>query len=335
MLTSLSTTMERRQVGLYLTALTVGAAAGLISPGVPEAAGLVVEPVLGLLLFTTFLAVPFGRLGAAVRDLRFLCAVTAVNFLCVPPVVWLLTRPLSWTETGIDHVDHVDHVALVVGVHLVLLAPCVDYVIVFTRLAGGAADRLLTATPLLMLTQMLLLPVLLGLFTGPEVVEALDPGPFISAFLWLIVVPMTAAAATQWLAARPSGPGRAGHCISEAGGVLTVPLMMLTLAVVVASQIGAVLAHWRELAAVIPVFVAFSAVMPVIGAMVGRVAGLGVASRRAVVFTAVTRNSLVVLPTALTLPPVFSAAPLVVVTQTLVELVVMVVMVRVVPLLVR
>ncbi len=33
--------------------------------------------------------------------------------------------------------------ALLVGVLRVLLTPCVDYVIVFTRLAGGASDRLL------------------------------------------------------------------------------------------------------------------------------------------------------------------------------------------------
>lgn len=45
-------------------------------------------------------------------------------------------------------------------------------------------------------------------------------------------------------------------------------------------------------------------------------------------FSGVTRNSLVVLPLVLALPTGFGLAPLVVVTQTLVELVVMVVLVR-------
>lgn len=56
---------------------------------------------------------------------------------------------------------------------------------------------------------------------------------------------------------------------------------------------------------------------------------------RALVFSGATRNSLVVLPLALALPASLSLAPVVVVTQTLVELVGMIVFVRVVPRLVR
>jgi ACR3 family arsenite efflux pump ArsB len=59
-----------------------------------------------------------------------------------------------------------DH-ALLVGVLLVLLTPCIDYVIVFTGLAGGASDRVLASAPVLMLAQMLLLPVYLLVFVGP------------------------------------------------------------------------------------------------------------------------------------------------------------------------
>ncbi len=50
-------------------------------------------------------------------------------------------------------------------------------------------------------------------------------------------------------------------------------------------------------------------------------------------FSAATRNSLVVLPLALALPAPLGIAPLAVVTQTLVELVAMVVLVRLVPML--
>lgn len=34
---------------------------------------------------------------------------------------------------------------------MVLLTPCIDYVIVFSGLAGGSSDRLLAAAPVLML----------------------------------------------------------------------------------------------------------------------------------------------------------------------------------------
>jgi ACR3 family arsenite efflux pump ArsB len=58
---------------------------------------------------------------------------------------------------------------------------------------------------------------------------------------------------------------------------------------------------------------------------------LDVGEGRALVFTSVTRNSLVVLPLALALPAGYELAPAVVVTQTLVELCGMVVLTRVVP----
>ena len=56
-------------------------------------------------------------------------------------------------------------------------------------------------------------------------------------------------------------------------------------------------------------------------------AGLGEPARRAVGFAGVTRNSLVVLPLALALPAGFEVAPFAVVTQTMVELLVMVALV--------
>ena len=77
---------------------------------------------------------------------RFLAGLLVLNFAIVPVVVYGLSRFVA------------DDQALLLGVLLVLLAPCIDYVIVFSGLAGSAHDRLLAAAPLLMLVQMLLLP---------------------------------------------------------------------------------------------------------------------------------------------------------------------------------
>lgn len=304
--------MEDHQVPLYLASLVLGAAVGLLLPGTAVPAGHLINPALGLLLYCTFLAVPFSRIGQALKDGRFLSTVGVVNFLCVPAAVGVVSR---WVA---------DDRALLVGVLFVLLAPCVDYVIVFTGLAGGAADRLLAATPLLMLAQMVLLPVWLRIFAGAETVATIDMTPFASAFLWLILVPLAAAALTQ----KTVGDG---HRFTTAVNGLMVPLMMVTLGVVVTSQIAAVSARWRDLMQVIPVYLVFSAVMSLIGGIAGTIARLDAPSRRAVVFSGVTRNSLVVLPLVLALPADYDLAALVVVTQTLVELVVMVTMVRVVP----
>lgn len=310
--------MERHQISLYLLAIAAGGALGLLLPGA-HYLEVGIEPVLALLLFATFLGVPFTALGASLQDVRFLSAVGVVNFLLVPVVAYGLSRFVA------------DQPALLFGVLLVLLTPCIDYVIVFAGLAGGASDRLLAAAPLLMLVQILLLPVYLLIFLGPEGVAVVDVAPFARAFLLLIVLPLSAAAATQWLARKRS----IGRLIERTMLGLMVPLMMATLFTVVASQAGAVGAVAAKLLILVPIFAGFLIIMTVIGLIAGRLFRLDVETTRALVFSGATRNSLVVLPLALALPVPLSLAPVVVVTQTLIELVGMVVLVRLTPYLVR
>ncbi|CAM3549054.1 arsenic resistance protein [Tsukamurella ocularis] len=310
---------EAHQVPLYLAGLALGAALGLSVPTVAGPAEAVINPVLALLLYATFLGIPFARIGEALRDVRFLGTVLAVNFVAVPVVVFAVSRIVAHDR------------ALLVGVLFVLLTPCVDYVIVFSGLAGGAKDRLLAAAPLLMLVQMVLLPAYLWLFVGADVVRTVEYGPFVEAFGWVIAVPLLLAGATQWAAART----RWGAALADGVAGAMVPIMVLTLAVVVASQIAGVRDQLSSLLLTIPVYVLFAAVMTPVGAVAGRLAGLDVPSRRSVVFSGVTRNSLVILPLVLALPATYALAPLVVVTQTLVELVVMVLFVRLIPRLLR
>ena len=62
---------------------------------------------------------------------------------------------------------------------------------------GGARTRLLAATPLLLLAQILLLPLYLYLFAGPDTLGVVDVAPLVEAFHLLIVAPLTGAALVQ------------------------------------------------------------------------------------------------------------------------------------------
>lgn len=309
---------DRRQVLLYLAAIVVGVAVGMLLPGASQLK-VAITPVLALLLYATFLGVPFRAIAAAMRDVRFLVAVLGLNFVVVPLVLFVLSRFVA------------DQQAVLVGVLLVLLTPCVDYVIVFAGLAGGARDRLLAVTPVLMVAQILLLPLFLWLMAGPGVRDSFEVRPFLEAFLTLIVAPLALAVITQVLARRVRA-ARAAESLMAAG---MVPLMMLTLAVVVASQIAAVGRAAAQVLIAIPLFIVFVVVLAPIGVALGRTLRLDVAGTRALAFSGVTRNSLVVLPIALALPPASALAPLIVVTQTLVELLAMVLLVALIPRVVR
>ncbi|HJG52271.1 MAG TPA: arsenic resistance protein [Brachybacterium faecium] len=268
-----------------------------------------VEPSIAALLLVIFHGIPLRALGGSLQDRRFLLALLAVNFVAVPLLVLAITRPLVGAPE------------LLVPALLVLLAPCIDYVIVFAALAGGAREQLLGATPLLMLVQMLALPVLVPLLAGGAGTALFSPAPFVRALVLLILLPLLLAALLQRLV----------PALDLSGAM--VPLMVVVLVAVVASQTPRALGAGTALLALVPVYLAFLVLATAAGILVSRLARLGVREARAVTFSGATRNSLVVLPLALALPS--PLAPAVVVTQTLVELVGMVVLVRLLPRLLR
>ncbi|MFD8465833.1 bile acid:sodium symporter [Streptomyces cyaneofuscatus] len=307
--------MEHHQVAVYLAAMALGALLGLAAPSFGPGLEHLINPVLGALLFVTFLQVPAAELLRSLRDGRFLSAALVVNFVVVPLVVAAL-----FTFLPADR-------AVRLGVLLVLLCPCVDYVIVFSGLAGGSARRLLVVTPVLLVAQMVLLPVFLYAFLGSGLADIVEAGPFLEAFAFLIVIPLALAWGLQgWAGRRESG-----RKVSDAATTTMVPLMAATLLVVVASQVPKVGGNLTDVAAVVPFYAAFLVVMAFAGKAVARLFRLDVPGGRAVVFSGATRNSLVVLPLALALPDAYAIAAVVVVTQTLVEVVGMVLYVRAVP----
>ncbi|MDN6123643.1 MAG: arsenic resistance protein [Brevibacterium sp.] len=242
------------------------------------------------LLFVTFLDIPFDAVRDSFTDMRFLGAVVLANFL------------------------------------IVLLTPCIDYVLVFTRLAGGAHARLLALTPVLMLAQIILLPVYLWIILGEVGAAAITPRPFITALLIFIVLPLTGSVTLRLLSRRSAVVDRSAQVVSES----TVPLMMLTLAVIAAVQVPLIAPYLAELGGAIATFVVFAIIVTGLGWILARVLPVNVGMGRALVFTAVTRNSLVMLPIvrAITADGIGPAA---VVAQTIVELVFMLILVRVVP----
>lgn len=310
-----NTWLQRHQVALYAVFVLFAVGVGVGRPSVATVVEQFIDPVLAVLLYVTFLEIPFVRLRRAFRNARFIAAAVGMNFLVVPVVVWGLTRFLP------------PHPAILVGAFMVLLTPCIDYVITFTELAGGDSEQVTASTPVLMLIQLLLLPVFLWLFMGPNVAQIIEPRPFVEAFLLIIALPLVLAWSTEVWADRSS----TGDTWQQTMGRLPVPMLGATLFVVIASQLPRVQHSIDQIAVVVPVYVAFLVLMPVLARFATGALRMDVGESRALVFTSVTRNSLVVLPLALALPADYRLAPAVVVTQTLVELAGMVALTRVVP----
>lgn len=310
-------TLDANQIAIYFAAATAGL---LIAVTAPWAHGLeaAIDMAIAVLLYVMFLQVPLGDLRRALANRRFLLALAVANFIAVPAVVLIFAALLL-----------PDVPVLRLGVLMVLLTPCVDYVVAFTHIARGDAKPLLAATPFLLLAQMLLLPVYLGLFLGPSASAIIAPAPFLHAFLHLIAAPLVLAGLTQLLAART----RAGARVVAAMAWLPVPMTALLLLVVFAAVTPRLGDALGDVAQAVPVYLAFAAVAPCVGFAVSRLFRLAAGAARAVIFSASTRNSLVVLPLAFAVPDNGALVAAIIVTQTLVELASEVVYVRWVPLL--
>src|SRR5450830_514425 len=152
-------TLEHSQIPIYFVAVLLAAAFGLLAPSLAHGLGLLVTPAIAVLMYAMFLQIPFLELRQGLGNQRFLAALLLANFILVPMLVWLLTRGL------------VARPALLVGALLVLLTPCIDYVVVFTHIGKGDSRLMLAATPVLLLLQLVLLPVYLGLILGGQRLE--------------------------------------------------------------------------------------------------------------------------------------------------------------------
>lgn len=309
-------TLEHNQIPVYFAAVLLAAVLGLLAPSFAHSLSALATPAIAVLMYAMFLQIPFLDLRQSWGNKRFLSALLLANFILVPLLVWALTQSL------------VGRPALLVGALLVLLTPCIDYVVVFTHIGKGDSRLMLAATPVLLLLQLALLPIYLGLMLGAQSEGVVEARPFIEAFLLLIVVPMLLAVVTTALARRSS----IASVWNSAWAWLPVPAMALVLFVVVGSQITSVVRDINLLLPVIPVYIGFVLLAPLMGALASRLFALPAVTARAVTFSASTRNSLVVLPLALALPEdVRGLAATAVVLQTLVELIGELIYVRLIP----
>jgi ACR3 family arsenite transporter len=308
-------TIERWQVLVYVTAILAGGWLGLRSPEAGSLLEGLLWPALGVLLFATFLQIPVGEIGAALRQRRFLGVLLGSNFVLVPLLVWSLSQLLP------------DDFSVRLAFFLVLLAPCTDWFNTFAHLGRGDGRLSLAATPLLLVVQMLLLPVLLALFLGDDAATGMRAGPFLRAFAAIIVAPLVLAVMIQAGARRWPATGRAvSRC-----RLAPIPLLACVLFIIAAASVHSVLSSLSELLRVAALFVAYLVIAPLLAVVTARTARLEAAATRTVVFSVGTRNSFVVLPLVLAWPGAGDLAVAVVVLQSLVELGGMMVYVAVVP----
>lgn len=300
------TKIEERQSLIYAITIVIAIVfAQGISPQLQNYLQIAITPVLAGLMFAMFAQIPFLQWQESLKARRFFRLLLISNYIAVPLIVWILLK--IWTPDT----------TLIIGILLVLLTPCIDYVVVFTKLGKGDASLILSATPLLFITQMILLPLYLSLFLGRDILSVLAIQPLIETFVYMIVLPFIFALLLQWWAQKSP----LGTKLHQSSAWLPVPLMALVLFLIIATQTPLIWQNKTLLIQLIPIYISFMTLTALTSYSLGKWRKLPVIQIRTLIYSSGTRNSLAVLPFAFALPPAIQGLVAAsIVTQTLVEL---------------
>ncbi|WP_436860281.1 arsenic resistance protein [Staphylococcus caeli] len=313
--------MEYFQIYIYLIALLLAVIVGLTFPTFTSNLEPLISICIAILMFSMFSQIPFLNLRNNLLNLKFMFALILSNFLFIPLLVF-----------GIIHAFNISSSAILIGLCLVLLTPCIDYVIVFTALGKGNAHYLLISTPILFILQMLFLPIYLTIFLNKDMITMIEVTPFIHSFVTFIIIPVIIAILLQLLSTKSTAMQRALNFTSW----LPELFMAFVLFTIVASQIDKITNDIYVVITVIPIYISFMIIAPIIGYFTGKLFRLEAPLIRTIAFSSSTRNALVVLPLALALPDtVVTIATTVIITQTLIELMGEIIYIKLIPKLIK
>lgn len=274
---------------LLVCAIALGTLAGLSDPSLGGAAALAIDPTLLILVGLLFFDLRLGAVTAAFGNLRFIALAWGVNFLVVPVVgvalasLFLSGQPLLFT-----------------GLLIYFLAPCTDWFLAFTRLAKGDTALGAALLPINLLTQLLLFPLWLWIFTPHAgfVDFAAIPGVLLQWFL----LPFAIAQAARWMASRLLDASTLDRVFSIAGTL--IPMVTAVLVFQIFSANATIVAdHLGAFPAALAAIFLFFVVMYLLGEAVARLFGLSHGEQALLSMTTAARNApLMLVITAAAIP---------------------------------
>lgn len=270
---------------LFAASIVAGSALGIAGVSIPA------DPLILLLVGAIFFTLRFDGLSAVRRAPRTILIAIVTNFALIPAVALPITMLLPSD-------------ALRLGVLVYCLAPCTDWFLGFTRLAGGDTTAGAALIPLQMLIQLVMYPVWMALFAG----ESVDWMPATAGAVlaqWFLL-PASIGLAARYLLP----PHRRARAITAVDRC--VPFAVAAVIVAVFSgNVTTILADPGAFISVLIAVFAFFVATFAIGETISRIARLDHAAHALVTMTTSARNApLMLAVTMVALPdqPVTHAA---------------------------
>lgn len=141
---------------------------------------------LCLMLYGLFLEVPLNELKNSFKNVKFTSTSLIINFLWTPLFGYFLGS--LFLKGNID---------IFIGFFMLILTPCTDWYLVFTKMAKGNLKLSLSILPANLILQIILLPVYLIIFFANG--NTIDYSQIVYSLLIVIVIPFIVAQITKSL----------------------------------------------------------------------------------------------------------------------------------------
>ena len=151
---------------------------------IADNAGNLINVFLCLMLYGLFLDVPLNELKDRFRNIKFTSTSLIINFLWTPMFGYFIGS--LFLRGNVD---------VLIGFFMLILTPCTDWYLVFTKMAKGDLTLSLSILPINLILQIILLPIYLILFFSTA--NSMDYSQLAYSILIVIVIPFIAAQLTK------------------------------------------------------------------------------------------------------------------------------------------
>ncbi len=144
-----------------------------------------VEAFLMLLLYILFLSINLSQLKKSILHAKYISTSVFVNFVITPITAYLLG--LLFFENNIE---------IRIGLLMLLVTPCTDWYLVFTKLSHGNVEMNMSLLPINLILQVALLPLYLLIFLGNS--ANMDMYALSKSVIFVLCIPFMAAMLTRY-----------------------------------------------------------------------------------------------------------------------------------------
>ncbi|MGL4570677.1 MAG: arsenic resistance protein [Clostridium sp.] len=142
---------------------------------IQQYASYIITPSLIIMLFLVFIQIPLQDITSSFKNTKFTFTSVLINFVWTPLLIFILGNLFLKNSPE-----------LLIGFVMLMVTPCTDWYLIFTRIAKGNVALGTSILPLNFLLQLMLLPVYVFLIGGSKIdinVLSLTSGVFLSLII--------------------------------------------------------------------------------------------------------------------------------------------------------